>query len=317
MKTIIYIRQAVPGGTDNYCKALYRTFCNDAECRAEAIADYPIVKSRLFHYYYKSKPLKEAIRKADIVHVNGYTAMGTIQAIRYAKQLKKKVVYTAHWHPFRCLRHPLMGKLFFNLMLKPFIRKCADVVVTINNEDTRFFQSFHRNVVQIPHWNDNIRQQSQTEKKKNMILFVGRINDPVKGIEHLYRLPAGKYEVHCVGKGELLRKDFIQHTDISDEELHQLYQQASLLVVPSKYEAFSYVALEALLNHTPVLMSENVRIADYLHNVEGCNVFAYGDYDAFVKAVEQSIGTNVETDKVREIFNPQIIKEKYKKVYLG
>lgn len=314
-KNILYIRQNIPGGTDNYCKTLYHLLKDDRELHPLPIEDLPTIPSRLFHYYYKVAPLREAIQNTDIVHINGYTAMGSIQAFVMAHRLHKKIVYTAHWHPFYCLRHPILGKLFFSILFRPLIKKWADTITTINNEDTRFFQAFHSNVVQIPHClkPKTIRRK---QHKTNLILFVGRIDDPVKGIEHLYHLPNEKYEIHCVGKGLLSRKDFHQHINISDEDLAFLYAEAALLVIPSKYEAFSYAALEALSYGTPVLMSERVRIADYLQDIQGYQVFKYGDYDDFAQKVQSTIGMTVDTESVIRKFSPDVFKEKYRSLYL-
>ena len=314
-KKILYIRENLPGGTDNYCKALYRLLSDDAELCPLPVTDIPALPSRLFHYYYKSKPLKAAIREADIVHINGYTAWGSIQALRTAHRLHKKVVYTAHWHPFSCLRRPLLGKLFFRLLFQPLIKRYADVVTAINHEDYQFFSAFHQNVVRIPHWFQPLTIES-VPKKPNMILFVGRTNDPVKGIEHLYHLPRGQYEVHCAGKGTVERDDFHHHSGLAPEALARLYAEASLVVVPSKYEAFSYVALEAMSYGTPVLMSQNVRIADYLDGIQGWRLFRYGDYDDFLQKVQQTIGSPVDSAKTIATFNPEKIREAYRSVYL-
>ena len=315
-KKILYIRENKPGGTDNYCKALYNLFQGDNELQPLPVEDITDIHSRLFHYYYKPKALHEAISRADIVHINGYTAMGSIEAFLEAKRQHKRIVYTAHWHPFEFLRHPLLAKSFFNILFRHFI-KYAHVVTTINNEDTRFFQRIHPQVRQIPHWFKPLPLIGDYQKRKNMILLVGRADNPVKGIEHLYHLPEGQYEVHCVGRGTIARKDFIQHIDITDEELATHYAEASLLVIPSKYEAFSYAALEAMTYGTPVLMSERVRIADYLDGVRGYQVFQYGDYDEFVHKVATTIGTPVDTDIVIQRFSPENIKEKYRALYLS
>ena len=149
MKKIIYIRQSPKGGCDGtvtYCQSLFDFFYNDKDCTAGVIENYPEIKSRLFHYYYKQKTLTAAIKKADIVHINGYTAMGTVQALVTAKILHKSIVYTAHWHPFDRLSHPLLGKMFFNIFLKNTIKYCATAITTINKEDYAFFNSFHKNV---------------------------------------------------------------------------------------------------------------------------------------------------------------------------
>ena len=315
--SILYIRENLPGGTDNYCKALYKMFKDDTECTPMPVADLPTVKSRLFHYYYRPAPLKEAIAHADTVHINGYTAMGTIQALTAAARQHKRVVYTAHWHPFQCLRLPFLGRLFFNRLMRPAIKRCAQVVTTINSEDTRFFQAFFPNVVQIPHWYNPLPMTVIPERKKNMILFVGRADDPVKGIEHLYALPKNEFEIHYVGKGKVERTDFIQHIGISDSELATLYCQASLLVVPSKYEAFSYAALEALTYGAPVLMSERVRIADYLQGIDGWQTFRYGNMEDFLNKVRTTIGTTVDKETVIKTFAQEKVKNKYRSIYLG
>ena len=315
MKKILYIRQNKPGGTDNYCKHLYAMFEHDTELQPLPVEDLPAVNSRLFHCYYKPLPLAKAINEADIIHINGYTAMGTVQALYTAHQLHKTIVYTAHWHPFQYLRHPFLGKLFFHLFIRPAIRKYAHVVTTINNDDTCFFHAIHPNVIQIPHWFESTVPAKKPTKKPNMILFVGRADDPVKGLSHLYSLPEGQYEVHCVGPGHIARQDFHQHVNISDAELASLYMEAALLVIPSKYEAFSYAALEAMTYGTPVLMSERVRIADYLQGLSGYQLFRYGDTNDFLQKVTSTIGTKVDADKVCQTFAPARIEQLYKTVY--
>ena len=315
-KKILYIRENKPGGTDNYCKALHLLFKNDSEIEPMQVEDIPTISSRIFHYYYKQRELRKVVEQADIIHINGYTAMGTVQAFLTAKHLHKRIVYTAHWHPFKCLRHPFLGRSFFEIFLKPVIKRYADTIVTINNEDTRFFKQFHHNVIQIPHWYQPQTLKETPTKKKNMVLFVGRADDPVKGIQHLYQIPRGAYEVHCVGRGTILRDDFQQHIDIPATDLVKLYAEASLLVVPSKYEAFSYATLEALTYGTPVLISERVRIADYLHESNGVQIFKYGNYDDFLLKIKSTIGSYVDKELINKVFSPNIIKEKYRAIYL-
>ena len=117
-------------------------------------------------------------------------------------------------------------------------------------------------------------------------------------------------------KGILQRKDFIIHTDITDEELNALYDEASLVVIPSRYEAFSYVALEAFAHGTPVVMSDRVQIASYLAGKTGYSIFKYNDYSDFLKAVDRTIGTPVDVNGIMAIFDKNVIKEKYTNVYM-
>ena len=323
MKKVLIIRRLRKGtfdGTDNYCQGLYKLLGKDSECQVLPVPDIPQTPSKLFHFSYNEDILRPYIAKADIVHINGYTDQGTIDALRLAHKMGKKVVYTAHWHPFRYLGHPLLGKLFFYLKLKQEIIRCADIVTTINNEDTAFFRSFHNNVVQIPHWCEfTDKQENIIEKDPRMILFVGRIGDQVKGFNQLLELPEVKYNIACVGKGKIpvKRTDITQYVNIPMHELLDLYRKASLLVIPSKYEAFSFVAIEALSQGTPVVMSDRVRIADYLDGIKGYSVYHYGDTKDFLKKVSETINTHVDTEKVLDYFSPERIGKVYKEMYLS
>ncbi len=107
------------------------------------------------------------------------------------------------------------------------------------------------------------------------------------------------------------------HFNIPFEELCSLYAKASLLVVPSRYEAFSYAALEALSYGTPVLLSDRVRIADYLTNINGISIFKYQNFKEFVDKVHEGVKMVVTSDDVKKVFDETIIKEKYKQVFLS
>lgn len=268
-------------------------------------------------YKYDAKKLVSYIKnsKCDIVHIHGFMSLGVVQAINAAYNLNKKIVYSPHFHPFRYLRHPMNGKLWFHLFLKPILFK-VDTVITINDEDTRFFDKYHSNIKKIPHWSTTDKVAlDEVEKQYNMILFVGR-NDNNKGIEHLYSLP-GNYQVHCVCKGAVKRDDFILHQNLGDAELVHLYRQASVVVVPSRYEAFSLVALEALQYHTPIIISERVRIGDYLKGNKGYRIFKYHDYESFKNAVSELMVSKetVNYDQLLSPFDKEKIREEYYRIY--
>jgi len=309
-------------GIDKYCNALRAMFADDDFIKILPVKNYPMIKGKIQKERYEKGVLDRAINEqdVDIVHINGFGSLSVIQMFWHAKKAKKKIVYTAHWHPFKYLNHPFRAKVFFYLLLKPFIKRYADVVVTINNEDTAFFKKFHNNVKQIPHWIDGELSSPKVdvEKDSSMVLFVGRFNDPNKGAEHLSYLPEGKYNIHCVGPcNGGLRSDMTSHVNIPFEELCQLYAKASLLVVPSRYEAFSYVALEALSYGTPVLLSDRVKIADYLERIEGVTVFKYHDYQDFCDKVKKSVEASIiiDKEKIMKRFSGKVIKEKYRTIF--
>lgn len=307
-------------GIDANCQGLISLFKGDDQIYMLPTIDYTRHSDPFIHQYWlDSNEICASIEKynPDIVHIHGAFSFTLWVAVRCARKYAKPIAFSGHFHPFYSLKRPFMGKLFFTCVTRNVLKK-IDLVFTINNEDTAQMITYNQNVIMLPHWSKFEDSVKKEEKVKNMLLFVGRLSESNKGIEHLYHLPEGKYEIHLVGGGDVeLRSDMIKHENISDEELKSLYQKASLLVVPSRYEAFSYVSIEALMSNTPVVMSDRVRIADHLSGISGYSVFKYHDFDDFVKAVERTIGQNVDIEKAKQVFDPIRIKQAYKDAYLS
>lgn len=304
------------GGIMRHCYNLYDLMLKDDSILPLEI---PKLKTKYCKFlrkaYYDKHELEDIIRSSgcDIVHIHGLIALSTIQAIDCARKYNKKIVYSPHYHPFQYLEHPGIGKLFFKLFIKPRL-KYIHKIITISETDKNFFNKIHYNVKSIPHHYTSKHFGGEVRRKTgNKILFVGR-NEANKGIELLYRLPV-QYEVHCVTKGSLKRDDFIVHENISDEELGQLYSECDLLVVPSRYEAFSYVALESLIMGTPIVISDRVEIASYIKGMKGVGIFKYNDFEDFMRNIRNTIDVKVDKDKVLSIFSPVKIRELYRQSY--
>ncbi len=308
-------------GIVSHCHTLYQLFEHSQQITVLKPENYPYRNIKVFNGLFRFKKLKKAIKESgtDIVHVHGYATLQVGQALLAAALCHKKIVYSPHWHPFHELRRPFMAKVFFYLTIAPLVRRYAACCVCINKEDTAFVKKLKKPVYTIPHClSDYTKNNSgkQSFKGKKSILFVGRFDAANKGIDHLWHLPEGLYDIHLVGKGEITpRSDMHIHKNIPQEELLQLYHDCSLVVVPSQYEAFSLVSLEALSTGTPVVMSNKVRIADYLENVDGVSIFNYGDYEGFCNAVRNSDNLHVDVKQIQSIFSKEVIHSQYVKLY--
>ncbi len=308
----------IGGGIKRYCHSICHFFESDGDIVVEE-CDLDSQKTLLGDKF-NTNELEKLIHfvNPDIIHLNGYTSLIIGQVVRIAYKNGIKIVYTAHWHPFRTMRLSVLKHIYFNLFIRPSI-PLMDTIVTINDEDTLFFKDLHKNVYQIPNGLALNFPHIKVSRKANMVLLVaGRLDYRNKGIEHIYHLPVGEYEIHCVGTGTIpSRSDITMHTNISDGELAELYSQASLCVVPSRYEAFSYAALEALYFGTPVLASQGVRILDYLKDVPYIQSFKYHNFSEFVARVRTTIGKTFTQKGFLNQFMPSVIKEKYKALYLS
>ena len=80
---------------------------------------------------------------------------------------------------------------------------------------------------------------------------------------------------------------------------------------------FSLVALEALQHHTPVVISERVRIGDYLKGDKGYRVFNYHDYEGFKDAVSELMMSKdtVNYNQLLAPFDKEKIREEYCRIY--
>ena len=251
----------------------------------------------------------------DYINVNGFMSFLPIQIIRIARKKKIPVIYTPHMHPFHTLNKPIIGKISFFLFLKPILKYFQKIVV-INNEEYSFFVRYNPNCYLIPHWiNKSYLPYDKCLHKFNNILFIGH-SDPNKNLSFLYNLPKNRFIINCVTDRKPNREDFTFYINVSDEELDVLYDNAALVVVPSRYEAFSLVSLEALSHGTPVLISDRVKISDHLKDISGFTVFKYNDFADFQSKLEIALKSKVDIQKIASIFSKEKALDRYKKVFL-
>lgn len=317
------------GGVYKYCVSLKELLESSKKYQVSLFSDFDyksISQLRIFD----EKQLCECLTKEkfDYIHINGFMTFLPFQLFRCIKKLKLDVpvIYTPHAHPFYTLNHPFRNRVFFNIFVAPCMKK-ADKIVAINNEDYAFFNKFNKNCARIPHWITDTKKtapakkpatsQKKTTKKSNSkkkILFVGR-NDDNKNLKQLYVLPENKYEVICVTNTVPDRKDFIFKTNVSDKELSSLYKKSDLLVVPSRYEAFSLVTVECLNYGTPVLLSDRVRIADWLEGCSGVTVYDFNDSEDFTVKFEEALKSKVNTRFVNNMFSAKKAYKSYSEIF--
>lgn len=315
------------GGIERHCFNILEMFNKDSEISVSSISKKDIIYKRILNtnkVYFSFSQLKNKIKQSncDVIHVHGFSSFIAFQAIYLSLKMKKKVIFTPHFHPFYTMNNPFLGKLFFQFFFRKYIKK-VDIVIAINKEECDFFSTFHDNVVLIPNWiniPDWPRVHSPITNELNLvnILFVGKANNK-KGIEYLKKIPLEKYVVNCV-TDKFIHEGFNHYFGVSESTLIDLYMNTTLVVIPSKYEAFSYVALEAITLGKPILVSNKVRILDHLpKNTHIVHEFPYGDFESFLSKInlikELKIDTEREINMINKIFDKRIIKEKMKHIY--
>ncbi len=229
--------------------------------------------------------IKKLVHEADVIHLMGH--WGILNALVYiaARQGNKPYVIC----PAGAL--PLFGrsafiKRLYNMLIGDEIVRNAAAWVAITDGEFTHFENYGIQASQITVIPNGVDEQLYTPVDRQtflnrhhlpdapIILFMGRLN-PIKGPDLLLRAyikvraNIGAYHLVFAGPDEGMLYDLREEaTDagiadyihfigyVNGKDKSAAYQHAQLLVVPSRQEAMSIVALEAGVCGTPALLTD-------------------------------------------------------------
>jgi len=259
--------------------------------------------------------------KFDLVHFNGISYW-----FWHKKILNIPQVLTVHHITKDVTKHnnlTLNSKSFDingeNSLLIHSIEKRAiknvDKIIAVSeftkNQIIKFYRLNQEDIKVIYHGTDEFKKtvRINSEKfihengfsNKKIILFVGRIDDPRKGLEPLIRafkqvLNETDAILVVIGSGDKTKfVELSKKLDISpniffmgfvdDNTLHKFYQSCDVYVCPSKLEGFGLTILEAVINGAPVIAFKVGAIPEIIQ--DGKNGLLIDAYD--LKQLSQAI----------------------------
>jgi glycosyltransferase involved in cell wall biosynthesis len=130
------------------------------------------------------------------------------------------------------------------------------------------------------------------DERENIVVHIGTrpVKNPQVSLETIRILREQGYDIKLVMIGspvQLPRTEAVEYAfGVTEREKLELLCKAKALILPSKYEGFSYVALEAVACGTPVVVSNAVPEEIVINNFNGIRVngFNLEDYaDALEK----------------------------------
>jgi glycosyltransferase involved in cell wall biosynthesis len=264
--------------------------------------------------YYFSRALKKYLMENsgdyDVVHAHGYHAFPAL----YAAQAKdrNKLFFTPHYHGgghtlFRNLLH-----IPYKFLGKSIFRKADKIICVSNYEKSLIVNHFkidEKKVAVIPN-GINLEEFKGLEKKRKdyrVILYVGRL-EKYKRVQYLIEtLPKLDHGIilEIVGKGpykeslvKLARKLSVEnrvkfYQDLPRKELLQKYADADLLVLLSKFEAYSITIAEALTAGTPCIVANTSALTEWIDN-ENCFGIDYPiDLEELAELIKEKIGKHM------------------------
>ncbi len=306
-------------------------------------SEIPIKGIGVFLYYLRCCFHLMVDRKYDLVHLHKTDAAFFLPVL----ERKFKVVATSHAIPYFDDKWSKIGKFYFRLAERVFMRSKGEVTSISKSQVAYYSNKYKRPVNFIPNGVDILKldqtaKADEIMKRHNInsgyIFFAARRIIPLKGCHTLIKalnqinfngtliisgdqkqLPT--YTQQLMQEALNLDVKFIGY--VSDQKvLNTLIRGADFFVFPSEIEGMSMMLLEVAFNGTPLICSDIPQNKDVLSDdevlyFESKNVddlskkilFAYDNYSEMqVKAMKAK-------NKIRNEYNIENIKEQYIQLY--
>jgi glycosyltransferase involved in cell wall biosynthesis len=278
----------------------------------------PVLPSKLWRRLViaPSVTSKLLFSNAEIIHVFSILPYFlTDVACIMAKLGKRHLFVTPTYHPvryaiYRGFVSHLRRSLYDDFVMLNLLRS-ADCVIALTEKEAQYYKKMGIGNVQVIPIGVDIYQQSNISDIENLkkkfglkgkvILHVGRL-EKRKGVQYaIQAMPLILKEIADVklllvgsdaGYQNRLRElatnlsvedSLVFAGSLSSSELAAAYSLADVVVIPSVYEAFSHIAIEAMAFRKPVIMSKTVGFAERINANSGV-LIDLGDFQALSKA---------------------------------
>jgi glycosyltransferase involved in cell wall biosynthesis len=262
--------------------------------------DGPVFRDYARYFYFLRKPPKfwmfswslrqwlyQHVLDYDLVHVHGLFAYTTLPACSAARHFKKPYVITPHGvlDPW-CLSHKWWKKYpYYHLLERSNLKSVSALHVTSSFEATGLAKlGFGENNHVIPLCVDlpDYAIKQKPNKPSFNLLFLSRL-DPIKGLPVLleaisiirtqFDVPvqlkiAGQgdkeyvFQLHSLIKRFKISENVVFVGFLQGASKSEAFAEADVFVLPSYHENFGLAAAEALASGLPVVLSDQVGIAE-------------------------------------------------------
>ncbi|HEX9428938.1 MAG TPA: glycosyltransferase family 4 protein [Candidatus Bathyarchaeia archaeon] len=273
-----------------------------------------IYYTRGFHAAYR----KQAAA-ADIVHFHGFRSYQNFAAARATRKCQKKYILQPHGSSVRGYGKGVM-KIIYDYVVGIRQALSADALIASTQIEALQLENLGVDSGKIHTIPNGVYRESWTRSPKSptlfrdslhierdapIVLFVGRL-DSTKGLDLLVESFGPVVEKTPDAMLVLVGPDFgmqsrleilVRRTGLKNrvvfagpanyETVHSAYMESKVVVIPSTYESFGLVALEAAAAGTPVVMTEACGLAATFRSA-GLTVVT-GDRRSLSKAISRFV----------------------------
>jgi len=286
-------------------------------------------------YYFVFNPsvFKILKYKLDVLHVHSFGFFFNDLLVLWLKLFTKtKVVNTPHG-PFMALsRYNIFEKIAKRLFesFEYFVNKCYDAVIQVNPSQWKWMVKKGVSKNKIRYVPNGISENFLREidfrtfiKKHNLkgkfiISYLGRIQK-YKGIEQVIQVLSDLLKIKknimflIAGKDagdkqrliKLVKKlkleNNVKFLDVNDKEKEQLYSATEMFILPSEWEAFGVVLIEAMAKKCAVI-STKTEGGEFLVNKD--YLFEYGNLKelekCFIRLFDNKLREKIKKDNFKK-----------------
>ena len=236
------------------------------------------------------KEIKHVIQqeKPDIIHVHSTFAGIFVRLPLWLKKNRPKIIYCSHGWSFSMEIANWKKRIY--AYIERLLAFKTDVIINISNNELKNSLNYnlpaHKSTIIYSGIAKKLRMQRivnlQLDSNKINLLFVGRF-DRSKGLDILldFWREHNLEHIHLYIIGEsILRDSEINLPEnvtligwIDNQIIDSYYQLFDAVIVPSRWEGFGLVAIEAMKNHKPLIVSNRGALPELV--VDGHNGYVF------------------------------------------
>lgn len=295
---ILHVGEYVNGGVATYLRTLLNGLQKyDGIENYLLISDYKSQKNwdhitkKVFYYKYKRnifsiflaiKQIHEVIERVnpDIIHVHSTWAGFFVRLPYLFRKRKVKIIYQSHGWAFLMDTSKYKKKIY--AFVEKFLSIPTDKIINISKyeQNQAIKYGFNKNkMIMIYNGVEDTVNKSNLklnwDKNKINLLFVGRL-DRQKGLDLLLdvynKIKLKNLHLYVIGTG-ILDNNLPQSTEhvtylgwVNNKDIDAYYQACDAVIMPSRWEGFGLVAVEAMRNSKPVIVSSAGALPELIKN---------------------------------------------------
>ena len=261
--------------------------------------------------------------RPDLIHAHSHRYGHVLESAAEARKLGIPCVVTTHYHPARhdqsALNHGLLRIQDF--LFGATVYRTADAIIAITEQERRILMEFvpSKRIRVIPHGIDLTAWQAPEPRRgsspgfpplpSRYLLYTGRIAknkglvfllDAVARIPPSERIPLVlmgrdwgmrpelELRAHRLG----IERDLVWLGHVEDAtDYRAVFRGATLFALPSEWEAFGLVLLEAMVAGIPIVATAVGGVPEVLEEGRAGRLVPYGDVEALASAIRGILGS--------------------------